>query len=246
VAPPFARSADFAIDKPAGRPCPHLGRASGCDIHDDLRGRGFPGCDVYDCFGAGQRLVQAVPGADWRTDPGVAGRLFAALPVLRQLHELLWYLAEVPTLAAAAPLHGGARALAAEVTTAARAVDLQDVDAGGLTGRTGELLARVSEVVRAALPHRARDRRGADLAGARLSGADLRGASLRGALLLGAALDGADLRGADLLGADLRGADVRGADLRGALFLTRPQLTAAVGDAATRLPGWAERPAHWR
>ncbi|NUT37248.1 MAG: pentapeptide repeat-containing protein, partial [Hamadaea sp.] len=56
----------------------------------------------------------------------------------------------------------------------------------------------------------------------------------------------ADLRGADLIGADMRGARLGGAVLTGALFLTQSQLDAARGDATTRLPEWARRPAHWR
>jgi hypothetical protein len=39
--------------------------------------------------------------------------------------------------------------------------------------------------------------------------------------------------------------DLRGADLRDCLFLTRAQLHAAVGDAATRIAPRHERPAHW-
>jgi uncharacterized protein YjbI with pentapeptide repeats len=109
----------------------------------------------------------------------------------------------------------------------------------------GDLLGRVSEAARRDVPGRAGDRRGADLMGAVLRGADLRGASLRGAYLIGADLRGADLRRTDLLGADLRAADLRGADLTGALFLTGPQLTAAVGDSSTVLPTALPRPAHW-
>jgi uncharacterized protein YjbI with pentapeptide repeats len=84
-------------------------------------------------------------------------------------------------------------------------------------------------------------------AGARadLQGADLHGISLRGAYLLGANLRAADLSRTDLLGADLRGADVHGADLRTSLFLTQPQLDAAVGDGATSVPEWLTRPRHW-
>ena len=37
VAPAFAASADFALDKPAGRACPHLQGDSRCGIHADLR-----------------------------------------------------------------------------------------------------------------------------------------------------------------------------------------------------------------
>jgi hypothetical protein len=71
------------------------------------------------------------------------------------------------------------------------------------------------------------------------------GASLRGARLIAADLRGADLCSADVIGADLRDADLSGADLRGALFLTQPQLDAARGDMATRLPPGLNRPVHW-
>jgi hypothetical protein len=244
VAPAFGRSADFALDKPAGVPCPHLEASFGCEIHSSLRDRGFPGCEVFDCFGAGQQIVQRTfGGASWRGDPSLAGPMFAVLPVMRQLHELLWYLAEARELADADDV----RALEEEVASATRLGpgELTALDVGGLSARVGEVLARVSATVRGRLASRAPDRTRGDLVGARLAGADLRGASLRGSLLLAADLRGADLRSADLLGADLRGADVRRADLRDALFMTQPQLVSARGDAATRLPAWAERPAHW-
>ena len=61
----------------------------------------------------------------------------------------------------------------------------------------------------------------------------------------GADLRGLDLGTADLLGADLRNADLRGADLSRSLFLTQPQVTAARGDASTRLPSVLQRPVHW-
>src|SRR3954454_1408954 len=103
VAPAFAASADFAIDKPAGRPCPNLGEDFRCGIHAELRGRGFPGCEVFDCFGAGQQLVQVTfGGRTWREDPTLAAEQFAVLPVLRQLHESRWYLTEALELPAAA------------------------------------------------------------------------------------------------------------------------------------------------
>ncbi len=57
VATAFARSADFAIDKPAERPCTKLLGDLRCGIHDGLRDQGFPGCDVFDFFGAGQQVV---------------------------------------------------------------------------------------------------------------------------------------------------------------------------------------------
>jgi hypothetical protein len=248
VAPAFAASADFAIDKPAGRPCPNLGDDDLCGIHDRLRDRGFPGCAVFECFGAGQHVTQETfGGRSWRESPELAGAMFAVLPVMRQLHEMLWHLAEAAALSAGSPLLeevADARARV-EGLAAGSAGELTDLDVGGVRAGVGALLERVSELVRSGVPGRAPDRRGADLIGRDLRRTTLRGASLRGAYLLGADLRGTDLRRTDLLGADLRVADVRGADLGECLFLTQPQADAARGDAATVLPAVLTRPAHW-
>jgi hypothetical protein len=248
VGPAFAASADFAIDKPAGTPCPNLQDDFRCGIHDRLRASGFPGCTVFDCFGAGQRITQETfGGATWRRSPGVARKQFAVLPVMRQLHEILWHLTEAAGLPAAASLLAEVTAARerTERLAAGSADQLTALDVGAFRGEVGELLQRVSELVRTGVPNRARNRRGADLMGKDLRGARLRGASLRGAHLIGADLRGADLRSADLLGADLRAADVRGTDLRTCLFLTQPQVEAAVGDGGTTIPGVLTRPAHW-
>src|SRR5256885_9847335 len=102
----FTASQDFAVDKAPGTPCPHLATDDRCSIHTGLRGRGFKGCTVYDCFGAGQKLSkETFGGVSWRGAPPERARLmFATLPVLRQLHEMLWYLAEAETLASASAL----------------------------------------------------------------------------------------------------------------------------------------------
>ncbi|MGY4645817.1 pentapeptide repeat-containing protein [Cellulomonas sp. URHB0016] len=246
VALPFAASADFAVDKPAAVPCRHLQQDHGCGIHAQLRERGFPGCTVFDCFGAGQHVTQGTfAGRSWRDGPDVAGPMFLAFAVARQLHELLWYLTDVLERDATAPLHDGLRQAVDEVRALSDlpADELVRVDVAPHRLRVDELLTAASRLVRGAAG--GRDRRRADLVGAGLAGADLHGADLRGALLLGADLRRADLRDADLLGTDLRGADLRGADLTGAVYLTQPQAAAARGDRTTRLPGRVARPAHW-
>lgn len=248
VALPFARSADFAFDKPAGDPCPKLEPDFRCGIHAHLSQEGFRGCSVFDCFGAGQKVSQETfAGRSWREDPGVAGQIFQVFPVMRQLHELLWYLAEALSFPEAEPLHhdiGQARDEVEGVTNGPPEV-LGTLDVTPLRRRAHPLLARASELVRARASGPRKDHQGADLVGARLQGGDLRGADLRGACLIAADLRGADLRTADLLGADLRDADLLGADLTGCLFLTQPQLDAAKGDALTCLPRSRRRPAHW-
>jgi hypothetical protein len=241
VAPAFAASADFAIDKPAAVPCPNLREDFRCGIHAQLRERGFPGCTVFDCFGAGQRITQETfGGRAWREEPELAAAQFAVLTVMRQLHEALWYLTEAESLAPG-PEVRNLRDLTDRLATGSPE-DLAALDVRAHRTTVGELLGRVSE--RARTP-RGPDLRNKDLIGADLRRRRLRNASLRGAYLIGADLRGVDLGTADLLGADLRGADVRGADLAGCLFLTQPQVEAAVGDASTRIPAVLTRPAHW-
>jgi hypothetical protein len=248
VALPFSRSADFAADKAAGEPCGHLEPGYGCGIHGRLRERGYVGCTVYDCFGAGQRVSQEIfNGRSWHEDAGTARAMFRVFPVLRQLHELLWYLHEALSLRAAAPLRTELRAALTELERLSATRDPEQIAATDVSAQRqliGPLLARASALARADVP-RPRDHRGADLMGANLRAANLRGADLRGAYLIGADLSGADLRQADLLGADFRAARIGGADLRQALFVTPPQLHAAQGDADTRLPTDLSRPQHW-
>ncbi|MEU7319023.1 pentapeptide repeat-containing protein [Streptomyces griseoviridis] len=249
VALPFTASADFAVDKKAGTPCPNLGGDHRCGIHARLRQEGFTGCTVYDCFGAGQQVSQVVfGGRDWRTGPPERARqMFDVFPVVRQLHELLRYLTEALALAPARPLHAELRALLTETEglTGRPPEELLALDVAAHRQRVNVLLLRASELARAGNRGRGKNRRGADLMGARLKGADLRGADLRGAYLIAADLTGADLRGADLIGADLRDTDLTDADLTGAVFLTQPQLEAARGSVGTRLPASVTRPAHW-
>ncbi|TDB74974.1 pentapeptide repeat-containing protein, partial [Micromonospora sp. KC723] len=246
VAPAFAASTDFALDKPAGQPCPNLRPDSRCGIHDRLRERGFPGCTVFDCFGAGQRVTQdTFGGRTWRDDPATAAAMFAAFTVARPLHELLWYLTEAVTLAPAGPLRDDLSDAAAQTRqlAAGNPDELRAVDVDAHRTRVNPLLSRASEQARHG--HGGPDHRGAMLLGADLRQADLTGANLRGACLVGADLRGVRLRAADVTGADLRGADLRGADLRDTLFLHQSQLDAARGDRTTRLPAALRHPGHW-
>jgi len=241
VALTFAKSADFAIDKATGEPCPNLDEDFRCGIHQKLRPEGFRGCTVYDCFGAGQKISQQA-GASWRAQPGQ--RMFEALPIMRQLHELLWYLAEAVELKQTSPIHSQLREATDRIEKLTLAPDITSVDLPGERAKVNELLVRTSALVRGK-QSKTKERRGADLFGARLRGADLQSTNLRGAYLIAADLREADLRKADLIGADLRDTRLEGADLTGALFLTQSQVNAARGDQATKLPAALNRPPHW-
>ena len=248
VAPAFLASADFAISKKAGQECPNLLPEFRCGIHGRLRPRGFPGCAVYDCFGAGQQVAQVTfGGQDWRAAPDLAAPMFAAFAVMRQLHELLWYLTQALDLTPARPVHAELRRALAQTErlTQSRPERLGQLDVAAHRGQVSILLRRASELARAGTRRWDAEFSGADLVGHDLRNADLNGASLRGAHLTGADLSGADLAAADVTGADLRGADLSGAALAETIFLTQAQLDAARGDPGTTIPGPLRRPSHW-
>jgi hypothetical protein len=95
----FDRSDKFAIDKPAGVPCPNLSGAGRCEIHGSLEVSGFSGCASYDCLGAGQHVVQGLfGGRSWQAEPALKKPMFEAFRVMRQVHELLVLLREARRL----------------------------------------------------------------------------------------------------------------------------------------------------
>ena len=235
------RQAGRATRAPTSRPTTAAGSTR-------LRESGFPGCVVFDCFGAGQRVTQELlPGTDWRAGEADATAMFAAFTVAWPLHELLWYLRAATALPVAPTLRAALEAAYddTDALVARSAIDTTTPDVNAHRARVNDLLREASAIARARYAGTALDRRGADLIGADLRSTDLRGADLRGADLIGADLRGADLDLADVTGADLRGADVRGARLSAALFLTGSQLRAARGDARTAIAEGMERPPHW-
>lgn len=249
----FSRSADFALDKPAGSVCPNLSADFSCTIHDRLRPRGFRGCTVFDCFGAGQKVSRDLfEGISWLEDPGSKDAMFAAFTSVRQLHEMLWYLAEARTRTYDPDTVAAVLGLRSTILAAMEELpQLLVLDVPDLHSRVRRTLMDVSEEVRSAYRAAgtghlgAEMRPGADLMGRNLSARQLCGADLRGAYLIAADLRGSDLSGADLLGADFRDARLEGADLSRALYLTQPQLSAARGNAATVLPPDLAVPPHW-
>jgi hypothetical protein len=275
VAHSLKASATFAIDKLPGKPCPHLQVEFGCGIHDTLRQQGFSGCTAYSCYGAGQKVAQQLfAGVDWRRAPQTAELMFQTLPIVTQLHRLLWYATEALDRCPSGPEHRELFGLLAETerltTTPPDEMSWGAIDAHCLTGE--DLLGRVSAAIRTGhetgrpdqrsassdapeVPRppadnqgdrpRDTDWHGADLRSTDLRGIDLRGCDLKGANLADADLSGADLRWADLMGADLEGANLAAADLSAALFLTQSQLELARGDARTTLSDPLRNPRHW-
>ena len=258
VALAFARSEDFAFSKDASEKCRNLTDDFRCRVHSTLRADGLRGCTVFDCHGAGQRVTKTiVADANWRDSAEVGEAMFAVFRVVRQLHEMLWYLASAARAATSPEVCVRIEATYARVDELGGLPGnlLLALDLDELRGAVNPLLQAVSDSVsteavrlrKTSLPmtiHSGADLVGADLVGAVLTGHDLRGADLRGALLIAADLVDADLRGCDLLAADLRNTNLCDADLSTTLFVTQMQLNAARGNGATQLPTGTLRPAH--
>ncbi|MBY0124373.1 pentapeptide repeat-containing protein [Bacillus sp. S/N-304-OC-R1] len=222
-----------------------------CSIHSSLREKGFRGCTVYECFGAGQKVSQITyDGNDWREHPEIANEMFDVFPVMQQLHEMLSYLDEALHLEEAKPIHEKLQAAFEETEslTYLNPTSIMELDIPAHRAGVNELLLQTSELVRRKVSNNKQANkliRGRDLIGAKLKGADLKGANLRGALLIAADLRNADLRMSDFIGADLRDANLSGANLTGSIFLTQAQVNSANGDRNTRLPASLKIPNHW-
>lgn len=252
----FSAGEGFPVDKAAGEPCPNLQPDFRCRGHKDLGKKGLKGCTAYDCFGAGQKVAQVTfRGLSFRQVPESAQQMFEVFLIMRQLHELLWYLTEALTLQTAGPIHA---LLKDKLDETERLTHLSPdaiikLDVAAHRTEVNALLLQTSELVRteACSGQKAFSGgqknlgRGADLIGADLRSTNLIGANLRGAYLIAADLRGVDLNGADVIGADFRDADLRGADLSRSIFLTQAQVNGAKGDASTKLPSAIIHPAHW-
>jgi uncharacterized protein YjbI with pentapeptide repeats len=249
VALPYAKSADFAFDKGSGTPCRNLQADYRCSIHKDLREKGFRGCTVYECFGAGQKVSQGTYGKnDWRENSDSAREMFEVFPIMQQLHEMLYYINEALGREEARYLHKELQNVQeiTESLTTLSPTSILKLNVSVHRAVVNNLLLQTSEAVRGKAGNRHNQmNRGRDLIGAKLRKADLRGANLRGALLIASDLRESDMRVTDLIGADLRDADLSGADLRDSIFLTQAQVNAARGNSKTILPARLYIPEHW-
>jgi hypothetical protein len=249
-------SSDFAINKPAGSPCANLQADYGCKIHSRLREKGFKGCTVFDCLGAGQVVSQITfKGQSWRDDPEIGARMFQAFPIIEQIHEMIAYTAEALSYELPQALSEKLNVQLKELQNLIKrnADQLLSLDIVMYRFPLNELLSETSKYIRESLTStlsntkKAKDynHERADWIGKNLSGQDLKAVNLRGAYLIAADMRNADLRGADFIGADLRDADLGGANLSTSMFLTQMQINSAKGDEKTLLPFYIQRPSHW-
>ncbi|MFC4401950.1 pentapeptide repeat-containing protein [Gracilibacillus xinjiangensis] len=248
VALPYAKSSDFAFNKDSGKPCDNLQDNFLCSIHQELREKGFKGCTVYECFGAGQKVAQHIyNGKSWRDFPETAENMFLVFPIIRQLHEILYYLHEAAQRSETKRIHE--QLINAyniiESFTILTPEEILKLNVNKQREVINPLLIQSSKMIRETYKSKHMPRLKRELFGADLRNKKLSGASFRGFLLIAADLCNADLRGVDFIGADLRDANLSGAILEESIFLTQAQINAARGDEATKLPAHLQMPNHW-
>jgi len=252
----FSATEGFPEDKMAGKPCINLQNDFRCSIHKKLSQKGLKGCTAYDCFGAGQKVAKVTyRGHDWNQNSEIAKQMCDVFLVMRQLHEMLWYLAEAFSVQTNSVIHDEISRLISETErlTFLDADSLVNIDIELHRNAVNSMLKKTSEIIRSKMIsgqkntlNRKKTVAGRlDLFGLDLRKINLRGADLRGAFLIAANLSGTDLSGADLIGADLRDADLRGANLAECIFVTQAQINTAKGDADTKLPSSLTHPAYW-
>jgi uncharacterized protein YjbI with pentapeptide repeats len=250
----FSASEGFPTNKEAGKPCINLKKDFTCTVHNKLREKGLKGCTAYDCFGAGQKIAQITfNGHDWQKEPQIAKQMFDVFLIMRQLHEMLWYLNQAFFVQTNNDMKDEISELIedTEKLTLKNAEFLLSLDIELHRTKVNLLIKNTSELIRAKANNKKnsgsknKNSHRTDYFGADLRKTNLRGADLRGACLIAANLKGVDLSFADLIAADLRDTDISGANLSNSIFITQAQISAAKGDANTKLPIGIIRPSYW-
>lgn len=244
----FSKSDGFPHNKDAGKPCINLQKDNKCTVHKDLYTKGLKGCIGYDCFGAGQKISQITyKGEDWRNNPKHAEKMFESFYVMRQLHEMLWYLNEAFNIQKDITLKEEIKELI-NFTNSLTLLDsdsLLKINIDNHRDKVNVFLRKTSDMIRRKSSKSNNTSKSKSYLGKDLRKLDLRGADLRGALLIAANLKGMNLSGADFIGADLRDADFSATDLSRSIFLTQSQINSAKGDKSTKLPINITKPNHW-
>lgn len=253
----FSATEGFPVNKDAGMPCINLQDDFRCSVHNNLKKKGLKGCIAYECIGAGQRVSQITYGGhDWKQNPESAKQMFDVFIIMKQLHEMLWYLEEALALQYEHNMKDNLNAMINDIErlTLLSVDSLMELDLGARRAGVNTLLLHTSELVRKKVQSNQRNSLkgkktlggGLDLIGADLRKKDLRGANLSGAYLIAADLRGVDLSFADFIGADLRDANLSGANLTNSIYLTQGQINTAKGDVNTKLPKSLTQPMYWQ
>ena len=110
----------FSARKGAGEPCPKLGADGLCTIYESRAEQGFAGCIRFECFGAGQHVVQHLfGGRDWRDDPALLEPMVETFLEMRPVADLNFLASRAIDIAEESDLKRAAIALAERLQSVA-------------------------------------------------------------------------------------------------------------------------------
>lgn len=244
----FSKIDGFPKDKSSGEPCVNLNSDFTCKVHKDLRKKGLKGCTSYDCFGAGQKVAKVTyNGINWCEASKLKEEMFNVFLVMRQLHEMLWYLCMVYSLEKEEMLRSISNTIIQETfeITLLKPEALLKLNLDIHREKVNEVLRKASDQIRSKFVGKNNKTLSKNYIGKNLKNVNLRGADLSGALLIAADLSNNDLSGVNLIGADMRDANIKGANLENSIFITQQQVNASNGDANTKLPASLTIPKYW-
>lgn len=150
----FSKEDGFPTNKKAGSRCPNLKPDFHCAVHNKLGTLGLKGCIAYECFGAGQKVSKVTfGGQDWRKNPASADLMFDVFLVMRQLHEITWYLTESLSLTQTAPIKEDIREAIYETQQITQSTPhvLMEFNLSGHRAKINVLLKQASKLVRSEL-----------------------------------------------------------------------------------------------
>lgn len=248
----FSKTDGFPHDKKAGEPCQHLSTIHKCDVYQNLKQLGYNGCISFECFGAGQKISRfTFANQDWRIKLEISKNMFESFQVIRQLHEMIQYVAEAIQRIETITIHDRLTETLLKLidTTNRSSEELTELNLDVLHNEVDILLMEASKLVLGdenKLPKNIRKLgRSMDLIGKDLRQVELRNTNLRSSLMIASTFQGVDFGSSNFLGADIRDALIQDADLSRCLFLTQAQVNSAKGNSGTKLPKTCTQPKHW-
>lgn len=248
----FSKTDGFPHDKKAGEPCKHLAIDHTCKVYPNLKQLGYKGCISFECFGAGQKISRfTFEHQDWRSKPEISKNMFESFQVMRQLHEMIQYVAEANQRIETISIHDRlSEALSKLIDNSNLSFEeLTELNLDVLHNEVDTLLTEASKLILGdenKLTKNIRKLgRSMNLIGKDLRQIELRNTNLRSALMIASTLQGVDFGSSNFLGADIRDALIQDADLSQCLFLTQAQVNSAKGNSSTKLPITCIQPKHW-
>lgn len=244
----YAKSEGFPCDKAPGEACRYLAKDFKCQIHDALGKKHLKGCMAYDCFGAGQFVMETFyKNTNWRKNPAIKDQLFETFLKVEQLFQMKNYLLQTAAMAPASALRGEVEGLLKEnEALTLKAPTLSGYEAiEAHRDEVNKCIQKAADAVHYALHQKPRKITPGQYLGKNFKCADLTGKDFTVSLLIAANLEGCKLVGANFLGADMRDTNIKNTDLSESLYLSQGQINAAKGNRATKLPSWLNRPISW-